>query len=512
MATKQPQRPPSTTYSHRKPRLRQSRASSSSPLKAPEKDDVTMQEMWRRMKKRARQPTAPVALDSLEVEHNSKRHKQDSDVTADLDSITLPNLSRDYIIPITSRNDSLFDQFKTPANAPPSPHVSRSRSRRSVLPEQFSPMPVSRHKLARTSSRKLKENSNILDGLASPFHSRPGSKTSSPGKKKLRKNLHAKSRTLSDSRPADHSSTVQSRTQASSVRVGKPAHHARCPSGPDASTAYLLDQISDDDWFRPARALTQGPFLADAMPPGTPQLDWSFSTESFYRDFPLRTSTPVSKKKAFRLAFDEGTPSAPNTPEMRDRHAGEDVVMADVNTSPEQPPRRTYIHYSKNSIFSSSFVDSTTALLSHQRSKSYEDSLSSMSLTDTVVSRSVPGSHLGHFDMADDIAPEVVATPCSSPIAEELSGMLVSMGFVGTFDRMMLIVPFLYPPCTCPHAPICVCHRTPVCSHERRTHPRPPAVQINILSFPELPESQPYPLQTHPRRRPRTARSTGLAR
>ena len=186
--------------------------------------------------------------------------------------------------------------------------------------------------------------------------------------------------------------------------------------------------------------------------------------------------------------------------------------MADVNTSPEQPPRRTYIHYSKNSIFSSSFVDSTTALLSHQRSKSYEDSLSSMSLTDTVVSRSVPGSHLGHFDMADDIAPEVVATPCSSPIAEELSGMLVSMGFVGTFDRMMLIVPFLYPPCTCPHAPICVCHRTPVCSHERRTHPRPPAVQINILSFPELPEAQPYPLQTHPRRRPRTARSTGLAR
>ncbi|THH12438.1 hypothetical protein EW146_g7697 [Bondarzewia mesenterica] len=391
----------------------------SSPLKVVDREDLSLAEMSHRMKKRARQATAALSnrQGPVDMERNLKRIKQASNAPADLESITLPTLlPHDYLVALTGGNDNFRDQFKTPANSQPSPNIATPAGRQNILPEQFSPLPIPRRVLSRTSSRKLKENFNSLArGLASPFNSRPGSTSGSPKKKESKKSLFMPKPML-----------------ASATQTEKFVHHTRFPSDPQAPTAYLLQQIDDETWFRPAKALSLSPFNDDALPPETPPPEWSFNTESFYRDVPQKTSTPLGKSPAGPTE-DEGTPSAPNTPEMHVSKVAGDLVV-DATSVMEQPRRRMIMHYSKNSIFSSSFVDDTTVLSSHQRSKSDADSQSSMSLTDILVSdiflsRSVPGSSAGNISLENHLASEGIPTPCSSPIADELSRMLVDMGF-----------------------------------------------------------------------------------
>ncbi|KAI0048747.1 hypothetical protein FA95DRAFT_1678089 [Auriscalpium vulgare] len=402
-----------TTYASRKIRHCAFQGASSSPLQDIDREDITISEMSRRMKKRARQaPGRAAHLDSDDANRKAKKLKPtpNSSSGLGLDSTlpTLPTLmSNEYLISLNDGTDTF--SYQTPFNQSPK---SASHSVIGSVMDRMSPVPTGRRSLSRTSSRNLKENSNLLQSLASPFHSRSASKTGSPTKKNKKGKkppFYMKTRTRSDAEPpVERDELLVSASAAESPRHKSLLHHCRRTSG--SSTAYMLQQVSDEDWFRPAKALSRSPFTDDYVPPDTPLPDWSFSTEAFFGNVPRETSTP-QKRAAARS--DEGTPSAPNTPERTLKDAT--VAEADQSCS-----RRRTIHLSKDSIFSSSCE--VTASRTSGPLLSEPDALIC-----APVLHSARCSPALEVTLEDILVPEALRTPCSSPGAEQLSGMMVGL-------------------------------------------------------------------------------------
>ena len=125
------------------------------------------------------------------------------------------------------------------------------------------------------------------------------------------------------------------------------------------STTYMLQNLSELDWFRPAKALSHSPFSEDYVPPGTPFDEWDCTSEAFFGGVPLQTSTPiVTNDPTRRHVHTEGAPSAPNTPDNGHLISdSNDISMQTCETKEScSRPRR---HLNHDSIFSSFFDDST---------------------------------------------------------------------------------------------------------------------------------------------------------
>ena len=335
------------------------------------------------MKKRSRQVASTQEAVERDVEDRlAKKLKRPSDL--DLRSIaqmspvpTVPSTPVHHdglTLPLDTQQiyDSLFE---TPFH-PSDDILIKSYAE----PDQLSPLPIGRRMLSRTSSRNLKENvGSARLGLASPFSSRPTSRTSSPrrsSKPPGKRPLHLKSRTLSSSflskqaRSTNMSQSVNSCRQDSTYdSIFSPTTHAPAPvlsahsrtASIPTMPSGLLDQIPAEDWLVPAKALSRSPPSLEDM-----DLD-DIATEhpSFYLDAPVQISTPPRKRRTtvtlrnFRLS-----PPQKQHPDAVSMDltapvaaAGEDksVLSAEGDSGPAHPRRRrrTVVHMSSDSIFSS---------------------------------------------------------------------------------------------------------------------------------------------------------------
>ncbi|KAI9510024.1 hypothetical protein F5148DRAFT_1182661 [Russula earlei] len=342
-ATKQPQGAPLRTYAHRKGRSRDLHTFSS-PLNVADSDNVSLVEMTRRMKKRARQ-----SIDSFRPvdEQNSRKLLKRPEITHAV-AHTLPSGSDSPsafpLDPFTSLNDGTNKfQYQTPFNLSP---VSSP-----TAPDSMSPVPPRRH-LSRTGSRNFKENKGVKR-LASPFQSR-----SKPP-------FYIKTRTRSEANahPSENmSDEVQFPISGSLPTLGSMKTTVCGPHLADNSPAYMLQNLSDQDWLRPAKAHTRGPFLEDYVPPGTPFQEWDCSAETFFEGVPLQTSTPnVLKVPLRRYISTNATPSAPNTPDSTHSPDNADNnIFNSFNVRGFESDRHTRRHCNHDSIFSS--FDSSTTL------------------------------------------------------------------------------------------------------------------------------------------------------
>ncbi|GBE86537.1 hypothetical protein SCP_0904160 [Sparassis crispa] len=243
-----------------------------------------------------------------------------------------------------------------------------------VAPETFSPLPVSRFLLSRTSSRNLKENSSRIGTrlLASPFSSRPGSRTSSPKagaktKATKRPTFHSKSRTLSNS-TFKHSINTNSSISGPRADILDPSvgvsgsfysntpSTASIPDKPKASSTLHIrtgsipsvpsHQDFSQTWLVPPQKLSRSP------PPVDPE------HPSFFTHVPNQMSTPPRKRRAttgaWQLNQNYPQPDDPNRP-MPDQSTGVKAMMVDPSTPSSSPPeaprpprrrRRTVLSFS----------------------------------------------------------------------------------------------------------------------------------------------------------------------
>jgi hypothetical protein len=306
------------TYAHKKSRSRLLHVTSS-PIKATDCDDLTLAEMTQRMKKRARQSISsphPVHEQAFtDCQKSLKRAKNTHAVASSpshgLDSSIFP------LDTVNSLNDGTNNlQYQTPFNLSP---VSSPKA-----PDSMSPVPPSRRQLSRTGSRNFKEN-RIVKRLASPFRSRSisrscsrsGSRANSPKKKVKHPPFYIKTRTRSEANahPGENlSDQVLFPVSGSLPTLGSMKSITCDTHVSNASTAYMLQNLSVQDWFRPAKALSHSPFSEDYVPPGTPFQDWDYSSKAFNDGAPLQTSTPIVTKDSIRTHVDRnGSPGAPNT-------------------------------------------------------------------------------------------------------------------------------------------------------------------------------------------------------
>ena len=355
-----------TTYAHKRGRSRLFHASSS-PIKATDSEDLTVAEMTRRMKKRARQSISsphPVPDSFTDSQKFLKRAKNTHTVAPTLapdpDSTWSPSvLPLDTLVSLNDGTNNL--QYQTPFNLSP---VSSP-----TAPDSMSPVPPSRRQLSRTGSRNLKENKSIKR-LASPFHSSSvsracsgsGSRTSSPKKKVKRPPFYIKARTRSEANanPGENLSDQVLFPASGSLPTLGSVKSAACDRHlANTSTAYMLQNLSGQDWFKPAKALSHSPFSEDYVPPGTPFQEWDCSSEAFFDGVPLQTSTPIVIKDSVRRRVDPNEKlSAPNTPDSI--HALDNNTMNSCNMERLESRRRTLQHLDHDSIFSSSFDASAT--------------------------------------------------------------------------------------------------------------------------------------------------------
>ncbi|KAG1776606.1 hypothetical protein EV702DRAFT_1107726 [Suillus placidus] len=359
--------PVKVTYAHKRGRAKAAAKLLSSPLEdlPPDRDDITRSEMSRRMLKRSR----------------GVAHEDDDTVRL---KGRVVKRARQAVQSDAPEAEADIDAFQTPF--PSAEYVHSSSVTRSLVPEEFSPVPNVKRILSRTSSRNLKENSTSLP-LASPFHSRPSSPhTGSTTKAKARSSripLHLKSRALSGAFQKNNSaytrklshkdSTISlndrklSRKDStislnyarlsrknSTLSLNELARHSpskdrrRLPS-PDPS--YMLSHIARQGWISPSKALT---IHAGVCEPDTnmnirPNQIQNLSASPFLVDRPQFFSTPPHSRSDSRtglrapkspsnLAFLASSPRLP-----RD----EDFEMVD-HTEPRK------IRISGNSIISSS--------------------------------------------------------------------------------------------------------------------------------------------------------------
>ena len=358
----------------------------SSPLRelSPSKHDVTLSEMSRRMKKRSRQVVGSQQLAEHDIDNRvAKKLKPPSE----LDLCSMAQRSPVPTVPSTPVHHSgltlplntqqIYDSlFETPSR-PSDEQLIKSY----IEPDQLSPIPVARRMLSRTNSRNLKENiGSSRQCLASPFSSRPASRTSSP-RQALKTNkgrpLHSKSRTLSSSfgrqqaKPVDTTQSATSHGHEDSIfdSIFSPTTHApftgisthgRTGSIP-SMPSNLLNHIPAQDWLVPAKALSRSPPSLEDM-----QLD-DIATDhpSFYLDEPAQISTPPRKRRMtvtlrnFRPPAVENHQSDSVPMDLTDpvTAAEEDRIVTDTEEdggpAHSRRRRRTVVHMSSDSIFSS---------------------------------------------------------------------------------------------------------------------------------------------------------------
>ncbi|KAI0272733.1 hypothetical protein BC834DRAFT_858146 [Gloeopeniophorella convolvens] len=422
-----------TTYSHKKSKAQVFHASSS-PIKTVDREDISVAEMSRRMKKRARQSISDLHLSREQGLADSQRLSKRPRNTPDAPPARL--LESNGVFPPSMYTDSLISlndvthstQYQTPFNLSPASSPSAA--------DPMSPVPVSRRRLSRTTSRTLKENSTVNKALASPFHSRStskagsrrGSKANSPRKNTTKPKSYLKARTRSEANlrvdenyPGNTLLPVSGSLPTLDSAISRRLDTYSNTQSSDDSTAYMLQHLSEQDWFRPAKALSHSPFSEDYVPPETPFPEWECSADSLLDGIPLQTSTPVIFKKPIaKLVYDEGTPSAPNTP---DRNVGDaDVDMTDLGKpgglagpSYNEHGKR---HFSKDSIFSSSFNASATMTSGSSA---------------TMASGFPSGGIKAGFTSQRDVFPKPAGVNLddSGPVVTDLSGMLDSLDIDG---------------------------------------------------------------------------------
>jgi len=333
----------------------------SSPARATDGEDISMVEMAHRMQKRAWQSmnsACPVLeRDLTNQDKFSKRPKNAHAVASTLSSDS-DGTRPSSVFPIDSLT-SLTDgtnnvQYKTPFNLSP---VSSP-----TAPDPMSPVPPSRRHISGTASRNLKENRSAIR-LASPFHScsiskacsRSGSRTNSPRKKAKKPPFYIKTRTRSEANahPGESIADDVLFPVSGSLPTLGSMKASVCDRPPaDGSTVYMLQNLSKQDWFTPAKALSR-PFPEDYTPPGTPFQEWDYSAEPFLGGIPLQTSTPnVVKDTARRHISADARPNPPPS------HALDDVNHNTTNSfdlGGLEHGQRHQRHFNHGSIFSSSF-------------------------------------------------------------------------------------------------------------------------------------------------------------
>ncbi|KAH9987153.1 hypothetical protein BJV74DRAFT_842833 [Russula compacta] len=315
---------------------------SSSPIKAADCEDVPLVEMTQRMKKRARQSISrPQRLRQF-----LKRPKNTHAVAPSICSSSVSILDS-----LISLNDGTNNtQYQTPFNLSP---VSSP-----TAPDPMSPVPSSRLNRSRTGSRNLRENKNVKPC------SKSGSGTNSPKKKVKRPPFYIKTRTRSEANahPGENvDDEVLFPVSGSLPTLGSMKAAVCGPHLADSSTAYMLQDLSGQDWLRPAKVLSRSPFPEDYIPPGTPFQEWDYSSETFLGGVPLQTSTPyvvkdfVRKHMSTNAAF-----SAPKT--LNPTHTSDDAINNTVissNAEGFESCNHVRQHIAHDSIFS---FDASTAL------------------------------------------------------------------------------------------------------------------------------------------------------
>ena len=406
-------RKPLTTYSRRRARRRdvEPAVTQSSPIRAlsPDNEEVAFSVMANRMNKRARLVSRSInAADDAErtgdkdamVEgrpHKRQKPTSSPDTNAPSDG---DYMRANHLLPAS--------YVQPPRLEAPSDHFMVFSPARlaSAVQDGLSPLPVAKRILSRTSSRNFKENSAQLGprSLASPFSSRPGSRASSPSRStrggRKRSVLH--SRTLSQldilqekvidrnimqtTYPAGSQVSPTVTGGTSSANQGKPSaqtYHNRSSSTPTLQPA--LDHLSSRNWLVPAKA-------AFSRPPTTARSDADVDVErglmhtavehaSFFIDAPMQISTPPRRRRSITVgAWVHGLMpqlDADPPPPVRSFRYDSDVDMSDISlpgspldSRPSQPApsrrrRRTIVHLSSDSLFSSSLDFS--ALLSETK-------------------------------------------------------------------------------------------------------------------------------------------------
>ncbi|KAF9820869.1 hypothetical protein IEO21_01096 [Rhodonia placenta] len=390
-------RKPLTTYSHRRTRVKNttSEIPKSSPLQAVPSDteEITLEEMAHRMKKRSRQTAlSDTTLSrSLAVRDSSKpckKAKLSSLVNSD-DTLSSNAAAFSYI----STQSLASGQFCTPKPAVCSdqPVLSAADSQeRALEPAGFSPLPVAHHLLSRTSSRNLKENSNR--GLASPFTSRPNSRAGSPmglvkskTKGNGRRPSHQKSRTLSTSRLSPVTRQVQDKaTEAKpdDITASTNVLSSSFKSGKQYPVSQATGAVKSNMHIRTGSIPTMAASASDTwlVLPETfgrsAQLDGNSEHASFFTDAPTQVSTPPRMRRATTgavrmqagsLEADMSDSSASKGAKldtdahMQDASPSRPSVGAFVGRPPPRRRRRTINHPSTDGLFSSVLDFSTSA-------------------------------------------------------------------------------------------------------------------------------------------------------
>ena len=359
-------RPPTgghlTTYARKKGRSRV--LQTSSPARATNGEDISVIEMAHRMQKRAWQSmnSAWPALerDLTNQEKNSKRPKNTHAVVSTFSSDS-DGTRPSPVFPIDSLTDETNNvQYKTPFNLSP---VSSP-----TTPDSMSPVPPSRRHISGTASRNLKENRSDIR-LASPFHScsvskacsRSGSRTNSPRKMIKKPPFYIKARTRSETNahPGENMADEVPFPGSGSLPTLGSMKASVCDRHPaDGSTVYMLQNLSKQDWFTPAKALSRSSFPEDYIPPGTPFQEWDYSAEPFLGGIPLQTSTPNVVKDVVRRHI--SADAAPNPPPSRALDGVNHNTKNSFDVRDPEHGRRYQRHSNHDSIFSSSFDASKT--------------------------------------------------------------------------------------------------------------------------------------------------------
>lgn len=461
-----------TTYARRKSRASDTQRCNvktpSSPLEnlPASKADLTVEEMSARMKKRSRQATANHLQHGNDYDSNdrggpgrsAKRLKHfgradtgpstetaetepAADISGDLPATPFLNGTRAMLPLATQRiHDSIFE---TPY---PSDQTTLQSYLVSMEDGPLSPVPLGRRILSRTSSRTFKENKSYSRSLASPFHSRPASRSPSPLKSQdpKRPALYSKSRTLSSSflrqnkktSGVDQNSTYSindslfDSTHSAYTNISQTVNdktataysHARTTSIPNVSS-HLLGEIAPEDWLVPPKALRRSPPSHDDMELDVFQAD----CPSFYSDMPNEVSTP-SRKRQTTITYKNARLAEAAKSTTDDIWSDDDMQITRVNPqeSPRQPRRRrrTVVHMSSDSIFSSA-LDFSAYMTDNSPAQTHNEIRTSPS--------SIPP---GVFESSEPAAP--VLDPAFSP-APLFSGHTSGQSTVQ--DRLLIVPP-----------------------------------------------------------------------
>jgi hypothetical protein len=187
----------------------------------------------------------------------------------------------------------------------------------------------------------------------------------------------------------------------------------------DKSTDYMLQNLSGQDWLKPAKALSRSPFPEDYVPPGTPFQEWDFSSDSFLGGVPLQTSTPnVVKDSIRRHMFTDATISAPNALDpTRTSDGANNNAVHPVNTVTLESRQCARQDPNHDSIFSPS---TTLSSISSTNGSNVESTLQSLQVQgDSILSRA--------------------CLPDAGQVVVNLSGMLNGLDIDGMFHSPRLL-------------------------------------------------------------------------